>query len=310
MKAAYSILWVEPGGVMLLGVSSRKIMWGLDREIFSFSWTSFSLYVICWSVFLRCLYQPITFSCRKSIMQFGRCWNAKTPHAMSTLALPAYCLPGFSLEHPHSRHRHRCRSYKNKNYHKTNNCKHLGSHMDGIIYSMQYSLIQFVAGDVLLYICLRKKMMIFEVDMIYFLYSYNSLYISSMWMWSAWESFMVTCSSILLSPRMKPSFRKIVTETNCNCNEDDIHNKRSVVQRWRSIYRVLMSFDYSTNCMFITLWKLYYIDILLERIHFLVLTYAKYSKRSTWVLKLIWLYFTVHNTFNWVLNFVDWESWK
>lgn len=40
---------------------------------------------------------------------------------------------------------------------KTNNCKHLGSHMEGIIYSMQYSLVQLVAGDVLLYICLRKK---------------------------------------------------------------------------------------------------------------------------------------------------------
>lgn len=79
---------------------------------------------------------------------------------------------------------------------------------------------------------------------------------------------MVTCSSILLSPRMKPSCGKIVTETNCNCNEDDIHNECSVVQPSRSIYSVLMSFDYSTNCMFITARKLYYIDILLERIHF------------------------------------------
>lgn len=70
MKAAYSILWVEPGGVKLLGVNSRKIMSGLDREIFSFSCTNFSLNVICWSVFLRCLYQPITLSCGKSVMQF------------------------------------------------------------------------------------------------------------------------------------------------------------------------------------------------------------------------------------------------
>lgn len=63
MKAAYSILWVEPGSVKLLGVNSRKIMWGLDREVFSFSCTNFSLNVICWSVFLRCLYQPMTLSC-------------------------------------------------------------------------------------------------------------------------------------------------------------------------------------------------------------------------------------------------------
>lgn len=65
MKAAYSILWVEPGGVNLLGVSSTKIMWGLDRVVLSFSWTIFSLNVICWSVFLRCLYQPITLSSRR-----------------------------------------------------------------------------------------------------------------------------------------------------------------------------------------------------------------------------------------------------
>lgn len=31
------------------------------------------------------------------------------------------------------------------------------------------------------------------------------LYISSIWMWSAWESLMVICSSNLLSPRMRPS---------------------------------------------------------------------------------------------------------
>lgn len=46
-------------------------------------------------------------------------------------------------------------------------------------------------------------------DLILGVSRYNSLYISSMWMWSAWESFMVTCSSILLSPRMKPSCRKV-----------------------------------------------------------------------------------------------------
>lgn len=73
MKAAYSILWVEPGVVTLLGVSSTKIMWGLDRALFSFSWTSFSLKLICWSVFLRCLYQPITLS-------FQRGKKNKNPH--------------------------------------------------------------------------------------------------------------------------------------------------------------------------------------------------------------------------------------
>lgn len=80
MKAAYSILWVEPGGVKLLGVNSRKIMWGLDREVFSFSCTNFSLNVICWSVFLRCLYQPITLSCGKSVMQLWPLRKCKNSH--------------------------------------------------------------------------------------------------------------------------------------------------------------------------------------------------------------------------------------
>lgn len=63
VKAAYSMRWVEPAAVTVLGVSSTKIMCGLDRELFSFSWTTFSLNVICCSEFLRCRYQPITPSC-------------------------------------------------------------------------------------------------------------------------------------------------------------------------------------------------------------------------------------------------------
>lgn len=81
MKAAYSILWVDPVGDTLLGVSSRKIRWGLDSALFSFSWTSFSLNVICCSVFLRCLYQPMTLSCGAgtgvSVTQFRCSWTAK-----------------------------------------------------------------------------------------------------------------------------------------------------------------------------------------------------------------------------------------
>lgn len=38
--------------------------------------------------------------------------------------------------------------------------------MEGITYSVQYSLVQLVAGDVFLYICLKKKKMIYPVDTI------------------------------------------------------------------------------------------------------------------------------------------------
>lgn len=105
MKAAYSILWVEPGVVTLLGVSSTKIMWGLDRALFSFSWTSFSLKLICWSVFLRCLYQPITLSFQRGdkIKPLISAGNRKSSDSHENQFLPAYCLPGFSSRHPSSR---------------------------------------------------------------------------------------------------------------------------------------------------------------------------------------------------------------
>lgn len=131
MKAAYSILWVEPGGVNLLGVSSTKIKCGLDRVLFSFSWMSFSRNVICWSVFLRCLYQPITLSCNSEAQNISVSAEAQTylhvKHAVKFFCFflnwfkPVYFLPGFSLQCPHSHLRHCCRSYKHRNQDKKNN---------------------------------------------------------------------------------------------------------------------------------------------------------------------------------------------
>lgn len=85
MKAAYSILWVEPAADSLLGVSSRKMTWGLDRTPFRLSWTIFSLKVICCSVFLRCRYQPITLSWVKTAPSLlrprvGQSRKDKAPH--------------------------------------------------------------------------------------------------------------------------------------------------------------------------------------------------------------------------------------
>lgn len=157
MKAAYSILCVEPGAVNLLGVSSTKIMCGLDRAFLSFSWMIFSLKVICWSVFLRCLYQPITLSCKYEARNRSVSAEAQNSlHVYRVEVLPAYCLRGFSLQPPRSPLPHCCRSYKCRNQDKKNmltarTCSLVIFDRSGreIRYEL-YSLVKFVAGNMLL----------------------------------------------------------------------------------------------------------------------------------------------------------------
>lgn len=64
---------------------------------------------------------------------------------------------------------------------------------------------------------------------------------------------MVTCSSILLSPRMKPSCRKVRRKQTVILTTETI--KKDV---YVSIYSALMPFDYSTNYMFITFTSLHF----------------------------------------------------
>lgn len=203
-----------------------------------------------------------------SRMQFGCYWKAKLPlrrvHRSYLLIVGQDFL--------YSVHFHVADTAVEAENTQDNNYEHLGSHTEYTLCSTHlFSSWHGMCFCTSIYGG-EKDVLSRGSDLIFSVSRYNSLYISSMWMWSAWESFMVTCSSILLSPRMKPSCKNVETETNCNCKDNHKERSGSFTVHW--CHSIIPQTIWSL------MYKFYYI-LLMQGIHVLVVPYAEHWKRAT-----------------------------